>query len=175
MIRVTTYYGVAMKSRFLRLVGVERAKPLNHCLSLDIPLDSEDSNSTTVIDKIPSPDDGIADVIEAEYQTALKVDVDGVLKSLTPTGELIVRCKFWQNMTFADIERAHGLGEKEVRREFIKSMNSLRRGRNRNKLIKYRSDIISRYAYRSSFASWRDAGTSSTERAVFQLMERGVL
>lgn len=55
--KVITYYGRAMKSRFLRLSGAETMNPLNRCTSLDRPLNEDDSGSETIGDTVPSPDD----------------------------------------------------------------------------------------------------------------------
>lgn len=163
--KVITYYGTALKKRFLRVSGTEKATPLNNCVSVDTPLDSETPDNGTIADVISSPEaeEEFSAVIDRCYIEALRDDIEKVMESLTVTGRNIIRCCFWENMTFTDIERAYNIPMKDIMKEYRAAMKTLHNRYNMTILNKYKDDITNNY-YSPSFSSWRETGTSSTER-----------
>ena len=168
-----TYYGTSLLHGYLRLISYNRKTPLNNCTSLDKPLDTDDSYSDTLADITPDPD-GEADidnVIESEYQRELQRDVKLALDMLPELERDVIHKRFWERMTHKEVGEAYDIPYTESRSIEGKALHSLRYGKRKALLMKYRSDFVSMYGYSGSLEMWRNTGISSTELAVLKWEE----
>lgn len=109
-------------------------------------------------------------VIEKEYLKKLHDDLGKCLDMLEPLQKEVIRGKYYSNKTVTEIADTAGLTYSKTRDIEVKALSTMRRKRAYKELLEpYRMDIINSYGYRSSFSSWKNTHTSSTERAVLML------
>ena len=72
------------------------ADPLNHCTSLDVPMDAENDGSATLGDlqADPAADGEMQDVEERIYTEELHAALDEALHKLTEREEMVIRGRF---------------------------------------------------------------------------------
>lgn len=161
-----TYYGKAFKHNCLRLCGIGIKRPLNDSISLDTPL-SDEHDSNTLIDTISDPEaeDDLNTIPERDYINQLRTDLNICLGYLSENERQLIESRYYEG------PMPENLNPHDIKLTLQKAFQKLRGGKSLMLLHKYRTDIISAYAYNSSFSSWRERGESSTEKTAFKLLD----
>ena len=171
--RFTTYLNYHVKNAFRRVLGLrteaQRKSPLNNCTSLDDEIPGADN--VILSDSIPDENAGL-DFEEAErrvYNEKLHRDLDRALSLLPEPCERVLRGRYYQGKTMAEIAEESGITPQAARKQGVKAMRLMRSGERLRILKEYRTGIISRYAYSSGLSSFRHSGASSVEWTVEKL------
>lgn len=139
-------------------------------VSLDQPIGEEDED-LTLGDTIEAGED-IADTIADEDERQnLHNDMERLLDELPSEERDALRMHYYQRLTHAQIAARMGVSASQPRNIINKGLRDLRKADARRVLRPYVGEYIDRYAYKSSFASWQESGSSSTERTVLKLLE----
>lgn len=140
--------------------------------SLDQPI-GEDGDELTLEDTIESDED-IADTIaDADVREGLRNDLNRLLDDLPYDEENAIRGRYYRGETYAQIADRTGVAERDVKNSVDRGLRHLRTYRARQTLSQYVDYCVDRYAYKSGLITWRDTGSSSTERAALKLLEFG--
>lgn len=138
--------------------------------SLEQPI-GEDDGELTLGDTIESGED-IADTIaDEDLRQRLHDDMERLLDDLPSRERDALRMRYYQRLTYTQAANRAGVSEREIKNSTESGLRHLRTYRARCTLSKYLDYCIERYAYKSSFTTWQETGSSSTERAVLKLME----
>lgn len=168
-----TFLRYPLQNAFNSLCGMRRVRtrkrPLNAAESLYKPI-SEDEE-LYLLDMIPdeAAENEFTKVEAAVYTQQLHKDLEECLSTLPEVAQEVIRGKYYKSLTMQEIAAEAGITVIQAYRKERYGLRDLGRGRNRKRLEQYRQDIISTHAYRSSFAAWRNTGTSSTEYTVLKL------
>lgn len=138
--------------------------------SLDVPISSDD-DSFSLGDTIADDRDDIGDVIQIEYNERLSLILWDEVNKLSPReGQVIIK-RFKEEKTLEQIGSDMGITPEGVRCIQATAMRKLRQ----SKIIKqYREDIISHAYIGTGLTSFRNTGTSSTEKTAILLYQRGL-
>lgn len=148
------------------------ADPLNHCTSLDLPLEDDDNGSATLKDlQEDKTAAGELEAVEnAVFREELAAAIDEALNRLTEREADVIRRRYYQRQTWAEIESALDLRNSQGRAVEHKALNKLRRN---PALNRFHDEIISSQAYSGTgFASWTRTG-SIEERLIEYLESKG--
>ena len=148
------------------------ADPLNHCASLDVPLDDEDGGAATLGDLQPDPASAgeLLDVEERLYQEQLHAALEEALHKLTEREQAVIRGKYYAGKTVRQISEEQGLTVGQVNTAKTSAFSKLRRN---PRLLRWREETIQRNAWRGTgFSAWY-AGGSVEERTVEYLESKG--
>jgi len=165
--KLLTYMTYNLKNIFYELVGIRSCKrdALNRAISLHTPINDE---GIELIDTIEAASEDMQEAERRIYNTKLHEDLEEALKELEPIKTSVIREIYYNGHTARETGVIAGIPEARVPSIKQSALEALRR----NKAIRaYRNDIISRHAYKSSFAIWRDSGYSSTEWTAFKLLK----
>ena len=143
-----------------------RNEPINNFRSMSEPLEEDLTLEDMVEDKTAV--EGFQSVEDLDYTKRLRSDLEECIDTLNPDQAYTIREKYFCGMNTRQIAERHGITEGLCRGREAEALRHLRRGKNYAKLAKYQNDIISRFAYKSSFSLWRDSGCSSTEYTVLK-------
>ena len=139
--------------------------------SLDETLPGEDT-SYTLGDIVPDSNNQIDDVIEVEYNEKLALALwDEVNAILSPQEESIIIKRFKDNMTLDQVGSEMGITKEGVRKHQAQAMRKLRQS---NIIRQYREDFISRAYIGTGLTSFRNTGTSATEKTALLMYEKGL-
>lgn len=141
------------------------ADPLNHCASLDVPMDAEDDSTATLGDlqADPAAAGEMQDVEERIYTEELHAALDEALHKLTEREEMVIRGRFYEQKTLKEIAAGAGTSLERVRQI---TSSAFRHLQGNPRLRRWRDEIITSHAWRGTgFATWA-AGGSVEERAV---------
>lgn len=105
------------------------AGPLNHCTSLDLPLDVEDSGSTTMGEQQEDPA-AAADLQAVEddlFAEQLHDAIEEALAKLSDHEAAVIRRRYYQRQTWAEIEEDSGIKTSQGRTTKHSALTKLRR------------------------------------------------
>lgn len=144
------------------------ADPLNHCTSLDVPLDTEDEGAATMGDLQADPDAAgeMQDVEERIYTEELHAALEEALSKLTEREERVIRGQYYQDKSVRQICEETGLTRGQADNARHSAFAKLRRN---PRLLRWHDEVIQTHAWRGTgFEAWAANG-SVEERAVEHL------
>lgn len=169
--KLTTYLTYHLKNAFNTLAGYRSKTTLNHCISIDAPLTTdEEGNELTLADIVP--DNKAAENIEeterAIYNKQLKEDLNTAIEGLNSTQQEVIKQRYYKGLTIADIAQERQTTPSKIASINKKALFTL----SKDKVIRERcrQDVISAHAYRGSFSAWKYSGYSSTENTVLNYL-----
>lgn len=148
------------------------ADPLNHCTSLDVPMDDEDGGSATLGDLQEDPAAAAElDAVEDDlFREQLHDAIEEALAKLSGNEADVIRRRYYQRQTWAEIEEDSGIKTSQGRTTEHSALTKL--GRN-PKLCRFHDEVIQYPAYRGTgFVSWKHSG-SVEERLIEYLDSKG--
>lgn len=147
------------------------ADPLNHCASLDVPLDDEDGGAATLGDLHPDPAAAgeLLDVEERLYQEQLHAALEEALYKLTEREQAVIRGNFYAGKSVRQISEEQGL---TIGQANTAKANAFRKLRRNPRLLRWHDQVLTSHAWHgTSFTAWAHGG-SVEERAVEYLESR---
>lgn len=145
------------------------ADPLNHCTSLDVPLDDEDGGAATLGDL---QEDTTAaaelDAVEDEvFREQLHSALEEALAKLTDREADVLRRRYYQQQPLREVGEAYGVAWSRAQQVEKAAMRKLRRN---PALCRFHDEVIQRHAYRGTgFVSWQHSG--SVEEHLIEYLE----
>ena len=141
------------------------ADPLNHCASLDVPLDDEDGGAATLGDLQPDPASAgeLLDVEERLYQEQLHAALEEALYKLTEREQAVIRGNFYAGKSVRQISEEQGL---TIGQANTAKANAFRKLRRNPRLMRWHDGVLTSHAWHGvGFTAWAHGG-SVEERAV---------
>lgn len=148
------------------------ADPLNHCTSLDVPLDDEDGGSATLGDLQEDPAAAAElDAVEDEvFREQLHSALEEALAKLTDREADVLRRRYYQQQPLREVGAAYDVAASRAQQIERTALHKL--GRN-PKLCRFHDEVIQYHAYRGTgFGSWQHSG-SVEEHLVEYLESKG--
>lgn len=145
---------------------------LNHCTSLDVPLDDEDGGSATLGDlKEDATAAAELDAVEDKlFQEHLHSALEEALAKLTDREADVLRRRYYQQQPLREVGEAYGVAWSRAQQVEKAAMRKLRRN---PALCRFHDEVIQHHAYRgTSFGSWQYSG-SVEEHLVEYLESKG--
>ena len=145
---------------------------LNHCTSLDVPLDDEDGGSATLGDlKEDATAAAELDAVEDKlFQEQLHSALEEALAQLTDREADVLRRRYYQQQPLREVGEAYGVAWSRAQQVEKAAMRKLRRN---PALCRFHDEVIQHHAYRgTSFGSWQYSG-SVEEHLVEYLESKG--
>ena len=145
---------------------------LNHCTSLDVPLDDEDGGSATLGDlKEEATAAAELDAVEDKlFQEQLHSALEEALAKLTDREADVLRRRYYQQQPLREVGEAYGVAWSRAQQVEKAAMRKLRRN---PALCRFHDEVIQHHAYRgTSFGSWQYSG-SVEEHLVEYLESKG--
>lgn len=145
---------------------------LNHCTSLDVPLDDEDGGSATLGDlKEDATAAAELDAVEDKlFQEQLHSALEEALAKLTDREADVLRRWYYQQQPLREVGEAYGVAWSRAQQVEKAAMRKLRRN---PALCRFHDEVIQHHAYRgTSFGSWQYSG-SVEEHLVEYLESKG--
>lgn len=145
------------------------ADPLNHCTSLDVPLDDEDGGSATLGDLQEDPAAAAElDAVEDEvFREQLHSAIEEALAKLTDRKADILRRRYYQQQPLREVGAAYDVAASRAQQIERTALHKL--GRN-PKLCRFHDEVIQYHAYRGTgFGSWQHSG--SVEEHLIEYLE----
>lgn len=142
---------------------------LNHCTSLDVPLDDEDGGSATLGDLQEDPAAAAElDAVEDElFQEQLHSALEEALAKLTDREADVLRRRYYQQQPLREVGEAYGVTWNRAQQVEKAAMRKLRRN---PKLCRFHDEVIQYHAYRGTgFGSWQHSG--SVEEHLIEYLE----
>lgn len=171
-----TYLVFPLRNRFNEACGIrtkaQAQRPLNRCKSLNAAVPGSEEGITyedTIIDELAAEDFQRAE--DCIYNEQLRSVLDECLATLPEVQSTVIQYRYFEGLTAEKAGERVGLTYVQCRNRETEGLRKLRRGKNRERLEVFAEDIISRYAYCSSYSLWRATGTSSTEYTALKLIE----
>lgn len=137
--------------------------------SLDAPVKGFEEEGLTVGDGIPSGEDIEGNAIDRLQQEQLKAVLWECVDSLPERQSEIIRKRYQNNMTMAEIGRDQGVTLEAIRQHEAKAMREMRKPKYKNKLRLFLPEderIYSMGIVGNGAERFNQTWTSSTERAV---------
>lgn len=141
------------------------ADPLNHCASLDTPLDEDDSGASTLGELQPDPaaDSAMQAAEGGIFQEQLHAAIEETLQKLTEREADVIRRRYYGNQGKRQIALVYGVSSTRIQQIESAAITKLRRNR---RLIQWCNEVISSSAWRGTgFSAWRYGG-SVQERTI---------
>lgn len=141
------------------------ADPLNHCASLDVPLDDEDGGAATLGDLQPDPAAAgeLLDVEERLYQEQLHAALEEALYKLTEREQAVIRGNFYAGKSVRQISEEQGLTIGQANTAKASAFSKLRRN---PRLMRWHDGVLTSHAWHGTgFTAWAHGG-SVEERTV---------
>lgn len=136
------------------------ADPLNHCTSLDLPLDVEDSGSTTMGEQQEDPA-AAADLQAVEddlFREQLHDAIEEALAKLSGNEADVIRRRYYQRQTWAEIEEDSGIKTSQGRTTEHSALTKLRRN---PVLNRFHEEVITYHSYTGTgFSAWKHGGSA---------------
>ena len=145
------------------------ADPLNHCTSLDVPLDDKDGGSATLGELQEDPAAAAElDAVEDEvFREQLHSAMEEALAKLTDREADVLRRRYYQQQRFREIGAAHDVAASRAQQIEKAAMRKLRRN---PALCRFHDEVIQHHAYRGTgFVSWQHSG--SVEEHLIEYLE----
>lgn len=135
------------------------ADPLNHCASLDLPLDVEDSGSTTMGEQQEDPA-AAADLQAVEddlFREQLHDAIEEALAKLSDHEAAVIRRRYYQRQTWAEIEEDSGIKTSQGKTTEHSALTKLRRN---PVLNRFHEEVITYHSYTGTgFSAWKHGGS----------------
>ena len=170
--RFASFLSYAVKSVFFDLIGyrTERAKrePLNCACSLDEPVTGEDGSETPRGELTPdnTAEWALANAEQRIYREQLRRVLDTEFARLTPIQQTVVRARFYDGLTLAQIAERLCCSTDYVQRQIRRALFLLGRS---PRLARFRERIICEGAYHGTgWQAWKYGG-SVEERILLKL------
>jgi len=166
-----TFIGYPLKNHFNALVGFRGASGrnslLNNSMSLDKPLDG--TQDILLGHSVPDAkaECEMDSVVAADYQDRLCNDLQGCIDDLPPDQQEIIKKKYYHGSALTEVALQTRKNYSMVKTLEQKALYKLRRDK---RLRVYKEEMMVK-AYRSSFSSWVNTRTSSTERTAMMLCD----
>ena len=150
------------------------ADPLNHCASLDTPLDEDDSGAATLGELQPDP--AAASAMQAAedaiFQEQLHAALEEALHKLTESEQAVIRGKYYAGKTVRQISEEQGLTIGQVNTAKTSAFSKLRRN---PRLMRWHEEVLTAHAWHGTgFSTWEHGG-SVEERTIESLENRNLL
>lgn len=145
---------------------------LNHCTSLDVPLDDEDGGSATLGDlKEDATAAAELDAVEDKlFQEQLHSALEEALAKLTDREADVLRRRYYQQQPLREVGEAYGVAWSRAQQVEKAAMRKLRRN---PALCRFHDEVVQHHAYRGTgFGSWQHSG-SVEEHLVEYLESKG--
>lgn len=145
------------------------ADPLNHCTSLDVPLDDEDGGSATLGDlKEDATAAAELDAVEDKlFQEQLHSAMEEALAKLTDREADVLRRRYYQQQPLREVGEAYGVAWSRAQKVEKAAMRKLRRN---PALCRFHDEVIQNHAYRGTgFAAWQHG--DSVEEHIIEYLE----
>ena len=142
---------------------------LNHCTSLDVPLDDEDGGSATLGDLQEDPAAAAElDAVEDEvFREQLHSAREEALAKLTDREADILRRRYYQQQPLREVGEAYGVAWSRAQQVEKAAIRKLRRN---PALCRFHDEVIQHHAYRGTgFVSWQYSG--SVEEHLVEYLE----
>lgn len=145
------------------------ADPLNHCASLDTPLDDEDSGAATLGELQPDP--AAASAMQAAedaiFQEQLHAALEEALHKLTEREQAVIRGNFYDGKSVRKISEEQGLTIVQANTAKASAFSKLRRN---PRLMRWREETIQRHAWHGTgFPAWKHGG--SVEECLIEYLD----
>ena len=150
------------------------ADPLNHCFSLDLPIDSESADGPTLGDVQPDPAAEQAFTAAEERITSkqTRAVLDDALDRCGPTESAVMRHRFYDGLSLAVTGEKMGLTPAQVR---TVEGRALRKLRSDPKLRRWHdSELENRAWHGTGYLTWRETGSSVQERVTERLEKQAI-
>lgn len=153
-----TQFAIATRFRSER----QQRETLAGALSLDAPVSSDaDASTLMYYQEDPSGVAALEDVEERIYQDQLRKAVAEVLAELPEDRRELLRLRFWEGRTLAELAAARGVAIEGIRQKERKAIRELRKPRNACRLAHfYEFD----YYHGTGLGAFRSTGSSVQER-----------
>ena len=145
------------------------ADPLNHCASLDTPLDDENGGAATLGDlqEDPTAAEELDAAESALLQDQLRTAVEEALKQLSDSEADVLRRRYYQQQPLREVGEVYGVTWSRAQQVEKAAMRKLRRN---PALCRFHDEIIQHHAYRGTgFAAWQHGG--SVEEHIIEYLE----
>ena len=133
---------------------------LNHCTSLDVPLDDEDGGSATLGDLTRGRDSGGRTGRSGRYsysRNSCTAALEEALAKLTDREADVLRRRYYQQQPLREVGEAYGVAWSRAQQVEKAAMRKLRRN---PALCRFHDEVIQHHAYRgTSFGSWQYSGS----------------
>ena len=153
---------------------LERLKYDRACLkirSLDKPLKGVDDESITLGDTVEAEKDEIRDFIEIKDNEKLAFILWDEVDLLEPQQAEIIRKRYQGNATLEEVGKAMNLSPGKIRCIQAKAMRQLRKSK---RIRLYADEYIASAYHCTGLSSFRNTGTSSTERTAIKAYEKQI-
>ena len=147
------------------------ADPLNHCFSLDLPVDTENADSPTLGELQPDPaaEQAFTAAEGRIYGAEVRAMMDDALDRCSPTENAAMRYRFYDGLSLAATGEKMGLTASQVR---TVEGRALRKLRSDPKLRRWHdAELKNRAWHGTGYQVWRQTGASAEERIVEHLEE----
>ena len=146
------------------------ADPLNHCASLDTPLDEEDDGAASLGDLQPDPaaSEAFQDIEERIYQEELHMALEEALLKLSEREQRIVRGLYFAGHTLKQEATEDGTTYQMISQL---RQNALRKLRRNPTLQRWHDEVIQTHSWQGTgFEAWAYGG--SVEERTVEFLER---
>ena len=146
------------------------ADPLNHCTSLDTPLDEEDDGAACLGELQPDPAAARAfqDAEEDIYQEELHAALEEALLKLSEREQRVVRGLYFSGHTLKQEAAENGTSYQMIHNIRYNAFRKLRRN---SRLLRWHDEVIQTHAWRGTgFEAWAYGG--SVEERTIEYLER---
>lgn len=140
----------------------QQRETLAGALSLNTPL-TDEVDSATMMDLIPDPlgENGLEDAEDRIYQEQLREAVAEVLSELSDEQVELLRLRYWEELSFAEMAALRGMAVNDVRR---KEEHAIKRLRKPSTAIKLRHFYDFDYYSYTGLGAFQSTGASIQER-----------
>ncbi len=161
----STWFLFHLKTAFAEATGFRSEKqkrdPLHYAGSLDAPLD-DSPGSDTVGDLVSDPmgEIGFEAVEDVLYRKQLHEALERVIGELPEDRAEILRLRFWQDKTLAEVGEVRGITPERVRQNEKKAIRELRKPKHIGRLMEF---VDFDYYHGSGAGSFKYSGMSIQE------------
>lgn len=170
--KLTTYLTKTLQIEFNTLLGYRayKSEPLNQCASLNTPIGEDNECELIDLQEDITASADFEAVEQKVYTERLRDDLEHSIDELPKEQGQCIRLKYFKGLSAKQISKLTGSEESKVKNNIRKAMTDLRRCNKHKRLIKYRNEIQSNYAYHNTgLTAFKYSGTSIEQRAVEKL------
>lgn len=139
---------------------------LNTCISLNMTVD--DDEETELVEITADPATNLEVIEEKIWREQLRETVADVLQELPEDQMAVVRCRFWEGLTYEEAANQLGRDAGSVRGAEQKAIRGLRKSKNKKRLIPF---YDFNYYSGTGFGAFKSNGASVQERYVMRKEE----
>lgn len=164
--KFTTYLKYPVMTRFFQTIGMRTSKqcgdPLSKAYSLETPVAGE-SLDINLGDSVADDTalEALEDVVESVYIEQLHNALEVCLATLPEDQELVIRQKYYMNLTFTEIAQQKGCHPSWSREQLNKGLRKLRGGKSVRLLRPFVQCNDGYQSYSVGLQSFKHAGASS--------------